>query len=60
MEEELLQIVEELYEELENRDHGDSYVIDYNGDKIVTDTGYAFEGIQYFIKELKHKLYAKE
>lgn len=49
-------LIDELYKELYHREHGDSYIYDYDGDRIIMDVGYAFEGIEFFIKELKHKL----
>lgn len=52
--------IKNLYEELDNRECGDSYFIKHDGTRIVIDTGYAFEGIKLFIEELEHKLELKE
>ncbi len=45
-----------LYNELQKRECGDSYFTKWDGTLITIDTGYAFEGIELFIEELKHKL----
>lgn len=50
----------DLYNELDNRECGDSYFLKYDGTRYYTDTGYAFEGIKIFIEEIKHKLEYKE
>lgn len=50
----------DLYNELQNRECGDSYITKWDGTRYSTDTGYAFEGIEIFIEELKHKLEYKE
>lgn len=55
-----LEEIKELYDELNNRECGDSYFTKYDGTIISLDTGYAFEGIDLFIEELEHKLEAKK
>lgn len=45
-----------LYNELQERECGDSYFTKWDGTRISIDTGYAFEGIELFMEELKHKL----
>ena len=55
-----LEEIKELYEELNNRECGDSYFTKYDGTKISLDTGYAFEGIELFMEELEHKLEVKK
>ena len=57
---EIIELIENLCEELEEREAEDSYVYDYKGKRITTDTAYAFEGIYWFIDELKHKLKEKK
>lgn len=49
-------VIDDTYEEICERKSGDSYIYDYNGKLITTDIGYAFDGIDFFIKELKHKI----
>ena len=55
-EEDFIKFVEAVFIEIQERDNGNSYMIDYNGDEVALDTGYAMEGIEFFINELKHKL----
>ena len=55
--EDFIKIAEDLFIELrDKREGGSSYMINYKGDEVDLDTGYAMEGIEFFIKELKHKL----
>ena len=54
--EELNKMIDDLYKELDNRPMGESWITDYKNEDISLDTGYAFEGIRFFIEELKHKL----
>ena len=54
-----LEEIYELYKDLENREMGETYIYDYKGEKIITDVGYAFDGIKFFIKEIEHKIEAK-
>lgn len=55
-----LEEIKELYDELNNRECGESYFTKYDGTRITLDTGYAFEGINLFIEELEHKLEVKK
>lgn len=43
-----------LYNEFEKRDRGYSFMTKYDGTRVSTDTGYAIEGIEFFIEEIKH------
>lgn len=54
--EEIIEMVEKLNKEIWERPCGDSYATNYKGERITLDTGYAVEGIDFFIEELKHKL----
>ena len=51
-----LEEIMSLYNELDERECGDSYFTKYDGTQISIDTGWAFAGIELFIEELKHKL----
>lgn len=55
-----LEEIKELYDEMNNREYGDSYFTKYDGTIISTDTGCAFGGIEFFIEELEHKLKNKQ
>lgn len=52
---EVTKFIDKCYEELSGMEMGDSYII-VDGKRIEIDTGYAFEGIQIFIKYLKNKM----
>lgn len=54
--EEINNIIDNLYNEIIDRDIEESYLIDYKGNEYTTDVGYALDGIEFFIKELKQKL----
>ena len=54
-----LEEIYELYKDLENREMGETYIYDYKGKRIITDVGYAFDGIIFFIKEIEHKIKEK-
>ena len=54
-----LEEIYELYKDLENREMGETYIYDCKGKKIITDVGYAFDGIKFFIKEIEHKIEVK-
>ena len=54
-----LKEIYELYKDLENREMGETYIYDYKGKRIITDVGYAFDGIIFFIKEIEHKIKEK-
>lgn len=47
-------IIDELWKEMQENSTCTSYEVD--GDRIVTDVGYADEGIEFFIKHLKERL----
>lgn len=49
-------LIDETEEELDKRKQGESYIYNYKGEMVTIDVGYAWEGIKFFIKELKHKL----
>lgn len=49
-------LIDDLYEELNHRECGESYIYDFENYRVPMDVGYAFEGIDFFIRELKHKL----
>lgn len=50
----------ELYDEMQGRPCGDGWFTKYDGTEIDIDTGYAFEGIELFLEEIKHKIESRK
>lgn len=51
---EIYDIIDKLVKEFE--ENGNSLYFEVNGHTYETDTGYAMDGIKYFVKELKEEL----
>lgn len=49
----LNELPRKVYEELLNREGGESYILDRNGNRVSMDVGYAFEGIEFYLEELE-------
>lgn len=50
-----LRVLDLCYDEFDNLPCGNSYIM-IDGDEVCMDTGYAFEGIDYFVKYIKRRL----
>ena len=50
----VFKVIDDLYEEMDKNATSTTYTLD--GETIVTDVGYAYLGVEFFIKNLKKRL----
>ena len=48
--------LEILFEELNRRKHTSTEIMRYDGTRLITDVGYAWDGVEWVFEEIKHKI----